>query len=482
MSARSSPLLVADDARLVTRLRRCLDDAGYSESGLRAVLDGEGAASRFIDVAVARRRVSPDTALGALVQLLLLGASIGTREARRALAPIPLGDLTDVGLLERQGDTVRARVRLVVYDGLILACDRLPASRARLPRDYVDGVTAPTRLLAALTVRRRGGSALDIGTGSGIQALLAARHCRRVIATDVNPRALTFARFNARLNGASAVECRLGSCFEPAHGERFDLVVANPPYVVSPESALAYRDSGEPADSFCRRLVRQAPAHLREGGWAVVLVNWTHRGRAAWWTPLRHWVGGTGFDAWLLHFESLDALGYAAAWNAPLRAKHPAAYAAALDRWQAYYRRLGIEAIAAGAILLRRRTAGPNWLRTDEVAAARVRRAGGQLRRLAATQDYLAALRSNRPLLGQRLRRGARHREERVSGWSMVGLELLAGIPFHTVVSPDALAVFDRCDGRRRLGDLLSRPARGRLLPVIRRLLRLGFLARAGTP
>lgn len=57
------------------------------------------------------------------------------------------------------------------------------------------------RLLAALTVRRSIGTALDLGTGGGVQALLAARHSRRVVAVDVNPRALRYTAFNARLNG-----------------------------------------------------------------------------------------------------------------------------------------------------------------------------------------------------------------------------------------------------------------------------------------
>src|SRR5438270_327403 len=78
--------------------------------------------------------------------------------------------------------------------------------------------------------------ALDVGTGSGVQALLAARHAREVVATDVNPRALAYAELNAALNGFTNLECRAGSMFEPVAGETFDLITCNAPFVVSPEN------------------------------------------------------------------------------------------------------------------------------------------------------------------------------------------------------------------------------------------------------
>ena len=78
-------------------------------------------------------------------------------------------------------------------------------------------------------MRRPVEHALDVGTGNGIQAIHAARHCSRVVATDVNARALQFAAFNAQLNGFDNIEVREGSFFDPAEGERFDLVISNPP-------------------------------------------------------------------------------------------------------------------------------------------------------------------------------------------------------------------------------------------------------------
>jgi methylase of polypeptide subunit release factors len=80
---------------------------------------------------------------------------------------------------------------------------------------------------------------LDLGTGQGFHAMVAAGHCGRIIATDVNPRALTFARWGIEANAIDNVDLRQGSLFEPVASEApFDLIVSNPPFIISPTHAL----------------------------------------------------------------------------------------------------------------------------------------------------------------------------------------------------------------------------------------------------
>src|SRR6185295_16402497 len=131
-------------------------------------------------------------------------------------------------------------VRLVPHGVLLVASD-LPDDEGLHP-DHVAGMHRPSVTLADLTVRRHVARALDMGTGCGIQALLAAQHAELVVATDVNERALAFADLNAALNDLDNVETRAGSFFEPVEGETFELVVSNPPYVISPEIAYVFRD------------------------------------------------------------------------------------------------------------------------------------------------------------------------------------------------------------------------------------------------
>ena len=85
-----------------------------------------------------------------------------------------------------------------------------------------------------------GGSALDMGTGSGVGAIFAARRGYRVVAVDINPQAVRCARINTLLNRLEErIEVRRGDLFEPVRGERFDLVLFNPPFFVGePRSDL----------------------------------------------------------------------------------------------------------------------------------------------------------------------------------------------------------------------------------------------------
>ena len=125
------------------------------------------------------------------------------------------------------------------------------------------GVHRLSVALAHLTVRGEGERALDLCTGNGIQAILP--YARRKRGRDGRERAaLGYAAFNAALNGADNVETRAGSFFEPVEGEQFDLVVANLPYVVSPESAYLFRTAACPATrSRARRAGRTGRAGAR---------------------------------------------------------------------------------------------------------------------------------------------------------------------------------------------------------------------------
>lgn len=458
---------------------------------MRKALGAEiGPAHLRKDLPLYLRRLAAPTPLHTLIKLFSLGQWIGEAEAAAAVAPVPLGDLTAAGLVERGPFGVRALVELAVHRDLVLAHDRHDPERPGLAADHVLGTNAPALMLDSLTVRLPTRSTLDLGCGGGVQSFLAARHCERVIAIDKNPRAVSFARFNARLNGVRNVEVLEGDLFAPVAGCRFDLIVCNPPYVISPESRYIFMDSGRPGDAICEEVVRRARDHLEEGGFATLLCNWALRAGEDWPAPLRLWVEGSGCDAWLLRGDLQDPLTYAAVWN---RGRDPAEYGDAIDRWLAYYREAGIESIAMGAVVLRRRSGARTWVRADVLPRAPEGPCHEQILRVFASQDGLTGLEGDVDILARAFRVVEDHRltqtlRLRDGEYVIEGAEirLQGGLGFRGTVDPYTLRLLQRCDGRTPLHDVVDELAqaggtdRSRLATVVaataRDLAALGFL------
>jgi len=154
---------------------------------------------------------------------------------------------------------------------------------------------ADCRLLARAVAERglsREASALDVFTGSGALALaVAAQGAREVVAVDISRRAVANARLNAILNGVR-VDVRRGDLFEPVAGRRFDLIVANPPYVPSEAPELPASgpsrawEAGVDGRAFLDRLCAGATEHLAPGG-SVAIVQSSLCGEEATLTALR---------------------------------------------------------------------------------------------------------------------------------------------------------------------------------------------------
>ena len=209
-----------------------------------------------------------------------------------------------------------------------------------LRKDHVLGIGHASLTLAQITERTPVKRALDVGTGCGIQTFHLLAHADHVTATDISPRALAFARFNLLLNAPALrldpqnlearVSLRQGSLLEPGAGEQFDLVVSNPPFVITPRRAnessddqFTYRDGGLPGDDIVSTLIRRIPEVLVPGGRAQMLGNWEiHRDNTGeaqpWDARLRTWFAesttGTPSEAWVIQREVLTPESYAETW------------------------------------------------------------------------------------------------------------------------------------------------------------------------
>jgi methylase of polypeptide subunit release factors len=403
-----------------------------------------------------------DSALAACVRLCLLQLPLALTAAEQALTRAGVDALVALRLATIDGALLRPRARIVPAEELLLAFDGF-ARGADDPVGFVAPYTPTASWLAALTPRRRAARALDVGTGNGIHALLAAAHCEHVIATDVNHRALAFTAINAALNGIRNVETRLGSLFDPVAGEQFDLITCNAPYVVSPESRWQYRDGGLPADELSQRVVEHAAAALAEDGLASVLVSWVARSEAEPDERVVAWLAGSGCDAWVIGLEGADPLEHAAGWNEHL-AVDPQSYGAALDEWTAYFERLDVGWISEGAVLLHRRAGSRQMVRLDSADSDELEFAGEQIERVFASQARLAELSDDDALLGETV---ALAREVRIDRVVQPGarepetvLALEEGTQPEFELDPDVAEVIGALDGTLTLGRAVERVVR----------------------
>src|SRR6476659_6301597 len=291
---------VRDVTDLPHRLREALTAARFTYDDVAEVLGPLAhAALGRNETTPGLRRTRGGSPLETLVRLFLLQTPVPLAEAERAL-PGLLDRMAVEGFVEQTVGEVAARLDVRPYAtgdlDLWVVSDLTPGLDGRPVRvgtDHVLGISSASTSLAQLTVREPVGSSLDLGTGCGVQALHLAAHSDRVVATDVNLRALRLTRFNAALNDVAArIDVREGSFFEPVRGEQFDLIATNPPFVISPATGerLVYRDSGLPGDRVVEHIVRGVPDLLREGGTAQVLGNWMVMRDVAWDERLGSWL------------------------------------------------------------------------------------------------------------------------------------------------------------------------------------------------
>jgi len=351
---------------LASRLRDALTAADYTYDRVAELLGSRAhAALERNETTPALRRTADGSPLATLTRLFLLQAAVPLEAARRAFGA-PFEALVGAGLLTASADEVAAALDVRPYatdeTHLWIVSDLTPGldgHPVRVAADHVLGISPAATSLAQLTIREPCGTALDLGCGCGVQALHLAAHAQRVIATDVNDRALAITRFNAALNGVTNIEVRAGSLFEPVRDVEFGLVVTNPPFVISPatEERLVYRDSGLPGDAVVEQIVRTAPDHLAPGGWLQVLANWSIRRNMPWDERLTAWTDERT-AALVVQREVLDPAEYVELWLKDAGVHGRDDYPQRYDAWLRWLDDEGIEGIGFGWINLLAEGAG----------------------------------------------------------------------------------------------------------------------------
>ncbi|MEJ7833428.1 MAG: methyltransferase [Nocardioides sp.] len=487
---------------LPNRLRDALRGAGFTYDGVAAVLGPEAhAALSRNETTPGRRRTTGGTPVETLVRLFPLQTTVPLSRSDAAL-PGLVDQMCAEGILEQSVGEVVARLDCRPYaaddDELWVVSDLTPGldgGPLQVRADHVLGISPASTSLAQLTIRDDVDSALDLGTGCGVQALHLARHARRVVATDVNKRALWTTQFNAALNGVSTgstgegVEVRDGSFFEPVAGEQFDLIATNPPFVISPGNGerLVYRDSGLPGDQVVEDIVRWAPGHLTDGGWCQILANWVIHTDTPWDERLAGWLDAD-CDALVVQREVVDPAAYVELWLKDAGQHGRPGYLERYDTWLSWFEEQRIEGVGFGWINLRRGSTGStteaarslvDWPYAVEQPIAPAIRDWGLAVRSAAVDpgDRLAA----RPdVVQETLGPVAAEDPERIVLRQQRGLRRA-----RTADTVEA-ALVGACDGELSVGQILDAVAqllerdpgtlRAAYLPVVQELVVEGFL------
>lgn len=394
------------------------------------------------------------------------------------------------GMLRRDGNNLVSEIMLFPSDGFLSACDHTVRIDASDP-EFVLWPNPTSKLLSRFTVRRPSRATLDLGTGNAIQALTASSHSEEVVATDLNPRAVTYATFSARLNGLENIECIVGDGYAPVADRKFDLIVSNPPFFISPAGRYLFCDNPMDLDQLCRQFVKQASPFLNDGGYFQLLCEWAQVKGQSWQERVAEWLEGSGCDAWVLMGHKQDPAEYAQHRISEIAAS-PEHDAELYASYISYYRERNVEAIHDGIIAMRKRS-GKNWVLMEEVTETPKDPFGESVLATFAARDFLQAHDSDELMLTVKPRISPNARLEQFfqpagGGWqpTTLTLRLTKGFPFFIGLQPAVAGFLAACDGTHPVADLIANFARqveapfdkvqAECLNIFRRLLEKGFL------
>lgn len=441
--------------RILSPLR--VECAGRVREGLLGFGYTGEAVARLVAEAPA---LAPVTPLACLVRAFTKHVPTPEEVLQRVLGDSFFTACEEAGLWTRVAGGVTGAVVLLADQGSFLLHDHGSERVGEMEMYWVMGVGASTMQVAHSVPGKPYGRVLDLCCGGGIQSFLLAPYAKEIVAVDRNPRAVNLGQFGAALNGFGHVSFRESDFFSAVAGERFDAIVCNPPYVLSPEREKYYRDGGMEGDTLAEKVVRETGEYLTEGGCAYFVCDVATRNGVAAADRLRGWVEGSGCDLLAIMAPALAPLAYADMWSKP---ESEAARAEMEAKWVARFAELGIESVTHMLVAMRRRT-GENWVVMDALPKRTEGHFGAQIDRRFAGQDFVrwdaGATWAARPRLVPEARL---QRLVRAEGGRWVTEEakivLTEGLMYEFVVDPRTVEFLVMFDGTLTMEEVLGRLA-----------------------
>jgi carbamoyltransferase len=338
---------------IAEKLRSLLEKSGYTESMICSLLKRESLQQiKPTHLHYYDRFLLPSDKLGDLIRLFLLRVKLPETRIRDIFEDACFNALEQFGILTRHGGQWASRVQIFCTNDLYIATDHryMIYPEDALQEDPVMYIGTDSTGLTHVAPRSACDKLLDLCTGSGVQALTASRYAHLVVGIDINPRAIRFARFNAQLNGIRNVCFLQGDLYNPVAGQKFDIILANPPYVPSPTTALKFRDGGVRGENILARIIGGAAYALRPKGKLHIVtdlvdVNTYEAKLEAWWR------GGPAHKFVLKTADRNDSQYSVPHCHAPFDQSYQE-YNEVLEHWVKNFHDAGIKTINFGYILI----------------------------------------------------------------------------------------------------------------------------------
>ncbi len=380
--------LSAEDAK---RVREFLLASAYDEATVQEIAPtGIPPSLRECDLENYGDRLGAWSSFHCLAKWFFLGHPV-ERSACREVVPDWFVDLCEIhGLLECEGEWVSPQVLLTPCESVWIASDLHQHRRSGDVSEHILPLNLPARYLCHFLIRRPAGAGLDLCSGNGLHAMMLSGFCQQVTTADLSPRSEMFCQFNAALNGYGRLTSHTGDRFEPLKGQTFDVIVCNPPFVITPEGEEKFHANTMNLDGFCRELIRAVPAHLNEGGICQMVCEWVELPGQSWEERLEEWWDGFDGDVWIIRANTQFPESYVRTRSLDAELT-PDEQRARRQAWSAYLEGRQVRAIHGGIITMRRRERGPYWRRIDALEVSVDRAIGEEMAALMTAEDFLLA-------------------------------------------------------------------------------------------
>lgn len=364
---------------IAARLKVVFRRIGYTTSGVADLLGPDYTSAMYAGQPAAvrhRLRALPASPLTLAIAAFILRDPVDVDTFADVVGTEVLDMLIDAHAADMDRDAQLVRLLIDIRPHLIAGRNQWVFSDAdasmsdHVPGpDHVLGVGAASLSLLQATPTSPTGRVLDLGTGSGVQILGQVGLSSEIIGTDVHPRALEFAQATLVDTDAHAT-LKEGSWFDPVAGEKFDRIIANPPFVVGPpQIAHVYRDSGMDLDGATRLVVKQSCEHLSPGGTAHLLGAWIHSTEQSWQQRVADWLPDAGFAAWIIERDCVSPAQYVATWlkdeSLDLRGVEASQRT---QQWLDHFEEAGVRGVGFGFIAVQRLPISESTIASDILA------------------------------------------------------------------------------------------------------------------